>query len=261
MKLGRRRPVARGLRMRLGDYIQDTLPAPPPTCDYTGPATSVLSQVFLNDQLGCCVIAAGYHVIGLETFNAGAGFTATSEQILADYEAIGGYQPGHPNTDQGCDEETAMHYWTQAGFADGSKLAGFLHIDAQNQTEIQQAMFLFENLFFGVELPDAWINPYPSASGFTWDVGVPNIQNGHAFMGVGYNANGVQIDTWGMVGTITWPAVAQLCSGGSAGGQLFTLLTPDQVSKAQDKAPNGFDWPTLSSDFNSLVPRGGLTGK
>jgi hypothetical protein len=259
IKLGRRRPVAHCPRMRFGNYLPPSLPTPPPSCDYSPLAAAALSEIYMNDQLGDCVIAGGYHVVGVETGNADGGrpFLATNDQILADYSAIGGYVPGDSSTDNGCDEETALNYWTQHGFANGTKLHGFLAIDATNMQEVQQAMFLFENLFFGVELPDSWISPFPSASGFVWDVGSPDPENGHCFVGVGYNDQGVQIDSWGLIGTVTWAAVASLCVSGG-GGQLFTMLSPDELSGAQAKAPNGVDWGGLEADFDAIGGRGGL---
>ena len=50
-----------------------------------------LGNVFLNDQLGDCVIAGGYHTIGTITANAGNPFVASTSQVTADYSAIGGY--------------------------------------------------------------------------------------------------------------------------------------------------------------------------
>ena len=45
--------------------------------------------------------------------------------------------------------------------------------------------------------------------GFVWDVAGPaNPDNGHCFVGVGYTDIGVVIDSWGMLGTITWAAIA-----------------------------------------------------
>ena len=207
----------------------------------------------MNDQLGCCVIAAGGHFVGIETSNADDQFIYSDDQILKDYSAISGYVQGDPSTDNGCDEQTAFQYWQTTGFADGTKLDKYLGLNAENQTQIMQAMDLFENLFFGVELPDAWISPFPNASGFVWDVGTPDPNNGHAFLGVGYNAQGVQIDTWGLIGTLTWAGVAALCSPGS-GGQLYVLLTPDQIPQATEKAPDGLNWAQLTADFAALDP-------
>jgi len=252
VKMGRTRPVARAPRLSLKNYLRATLPQAPPSCDYTNKAASVLANIYGNDKLGDCVIAGGYHVVGVETGNAGHLFTATSDQIIADYSAIGGYNPKDPSTDQGCDETTALDYWTQTGFANGTKILGYLAVDPSNQAEVMAAMYLFENLYFGIELPDAYVNPMPSNSGFTWDVaGNPDPNNGHCFVGVGYNDKGVQIDTWGMIGTFAWEAVAAYCTA-KANGALYVLLTPDQLTKGETTAPNGIDWTSLISDFDSI---------
>lgn len=255
VKLGRRKPVAHGLHMKFRSYRCAALPPPPDAADYSAKAMAALSLVYMNDQLGDCVIAGGYHVVGLETGNADGGspFIATNDQIVSDYGKIGGYVPGDPSTDNGCDEETALNWWRANGFANGTKLTGYLALDPTNPTQVQEALFLFENLYFGVSLPDSWISPFPSGSGFTWDTGTPDPGNGHCFIGVGYNAVGVQIDTWGLIGTVTWAAVEELCTPAN-GGQLFTLLTPDQIAKGQAKAPNGLDWATLTQDLKELAP-------
>jgi hypothetical protein len=241
--------------MHLQNYLRAAvLPTPPASCDYSAAGAPALQNIYLNDQYGDCVIAGGYHVVGLETGNANGGhpFVATTQQIVADYSAIGGFDPNNPQaTDNGCDEQTALNYWTQHGFADGTKLIGWLAVDATNMQQVMTAMFLFENLFFGIELPDAWINPMPSASGFVWDVGTPDPDNGHCVMGVGYTPQGVKIDTWGMFGTLTWAAIAALCTQ-SGGGELYVMLTPDQLAKGQAKAPNGINWTSLLTDFNTM---------
>ena len=249
---GRKRPVPGGYCLKLRNYLQASLPTPPTSADYTGKAQSSLANIYGNDTLGDCVVAGGYHIVGVETGNAGNQFTATSAQIIKDYSAIGGYVPGNPNTDQGCDEKTALGYWTSHGFADGTKLLGWLAVDPTNKTEMMQALYLFENLYFGIELPDAWITPFPSANGFTWDVaGSPDPENGHCIIGAGYNSNGVTVDTWGMLGTLTWAAIQKYCVQ-SAGGELYVMLTPDQLAKGATTAPNGVAWNQLITDFDSL---------
>ena len=252
VKFGRRRPIAIGPHFKLANYLRASLPAPPASCDYSPAAASALAQMYGNDILGDCVIAGGYHIVGVETGNAGKPFIATEAQIEKDYGAIGGYVPGDPSTDQGCDEVTAMNYWQNKGFADGTRSLGWLALDPNNKTEIMQAIYLFENCMFGVELPDGWVNPMPGASGFTWDVaGSPDPENGHCFVGCGYGSAGVKISTWGMLGTDTWAAVKKYCAA-SANGQLLVLITPDQLAKGQAKAPNGVAWTDLIADFDSM---------
>jgi hypothetical protein len=242
----------------LAKYLRmSTLPTPPASCDYATPAAMpVLSMVLGNDTLGDCVIAGGYHLVGAATGNAGALFTPTMDQILADYSAIGGYVPGDPSTDTGCDELTALAYWQTHGFADGTHITGSLAIDATNQSHVQAACWLFEGLMFGIELPDAWVSPIPSGSGFTWDeAGAPDPNNGHCIVGLGYQPAGVTPDSWGMLGTLTWDAITAYCTE-AAGGGLYCILTTDMLAKGQAKAPNGFDWGALIEDFGAL---GGAT--
>jgi hypothetical protein len=247
VKFGRKRPMPGAPKFRLRRYLR--VPTVPSSADYSAKAASVLSNIYLNDQLGCCVVSGGYHVVGTETGNADNLFTATDDQIIKDYGSIGGYVPGDPNTDQGCDEQTALNFWTSNGFANGTKLLGWMAVDGTNPQELMAACYLFENLFFGMELPDAWISPFPSSNGFTWGVaGDPDPQNGHCVVGVGYDTNGIKIDTWGLLGTLTYDAIAKYCTAAS-GGEVYVMLTPDQLAKGQQKVPNGVDWADLISDF------------
>lgn len=251
VKMGRKRP-AYAPHFYLKDYLlTGGLPIPPTTCDYSVKAAS-LSQMFLNDQLGDCVIAAGYHLVGTETGNAGEGFVASSTQITTDYSNACGYVPGNESTDNGCDEQTTFQYWQKNGFADGTKLLGWLAVNPSNVSEIQTAIYLFEDVFFGLELPDAWITPFPSANGFVWDVaGAPDPNNGHAVDGMGYNGTGVTICTWGLLGTMTYAAIAEYCAS-SNNGELYVLITPDEIVKGLTTAPNGLNWSQLITDFNSM---------
>jgi hypothetical protein len=245
--MGRKRNTVRIPHFSFRRYLRK-LTAPPTGCDYSQAAVSALANVYENDELPDCVIAGAYHSVGIATGNAGDLFVATVADINSDFIAIS----GDPTMQSGCDEQTALNYWTQTGFADGTKLLGWLSVDATNVTEIQQAMYLFENLFFGIELPDAWINPFPSGPGFVWGInGTPDPDNGHCVVGTGYNGVGVQIDTWGMIGTMTWSAIAAYAVAQN-GGELYVWISPDQLAKGQSKAPNGIDWSTLISDFNQL---------
>lgn len=248
MKLGRNRPVAIGPHFRLRNYLLPSMPAVPPTVDYSAPAATALRDILGNDVLGDCVIAAAYHMVELETANAGALWVPTLDEVIADYSAIGGYVIGDASTDQGCDEATALNYWQRYGFANGTKLLGWLTV---KPSDLRAAIYLFENSFLTFEVPDAWISPFPSGDGFIWDVAPPNPKSGHAVVAVGYDTLGVQIDSWGLRGTVTWAAVTSLCNP-TAGGGLYVTLTPDQLARGDAKAPNGFAWGDLVSDFNTM---------
>ena len=246
MKLGRNRPapIPRNMRLHLADFVSASLPVPPVVSHYFQKAYQGVKKVNLNDRLGCCVISGAAHVRDVWQGNAGTAppwiDDATVEYL---YEKIGGYDPDDPSTDQGCDEITALRYFKQHGISkDGShKIIGWASVNGANETLCKQAIYLFENLYFGVELPDAWINPFPSKDGFVWGLaGEANPENGHCFIGGGYNAVGVQIDTWGLIGTLTWPAIKKYATT-EGSGELYVLFSQDLILKATQKAPNGFD--------------------
>jgi hypothetical protein len=253
-KLGRKRPVARCPRLRLERYLKASMPMPPPTCDYRPKAANALSEMYLNDQLGDCVIAGIAHITGVLTGNADPQpLIFDDSEIVELYSAISGYVPGDESTDNGCDEETALNYWVANGAPKGTahKIISFLEVDPTNVVEIQTALWLFENLVYGVELPDVWVNPAPAASGFTWGVnGDPDPNNGHCFIACGYNPTGVLISTWGMTGTITYSATAKYAGG--EGGQLFVVLDDDLIESAVGVSPTGFNWSQLSADFDAI---------
>lgn len=255
VKMGRRRPVARGPRLKLSNYLMKSLPEPPDHVNYVPKAQSALAQMYDNDKLGDCVIACMGHIEGVLTGNRGNQVLIAIENIISAYSAIGGYVVGEPQTDQGCDEQTALNYWQQNGFAMNqglSRIAAWIAVDGSNWTEIKTALWLFENLMFGIELPDAWVNPMPRASNFTWGVAGPaDPENGHCVAGVGYDRTGVRISTWGMLGVITPAAIAEYATTPNQ-GELYTVLSQDAISKATQKAPNGFDFSQLKADIDSV---------
>ena len=251
VKLGRKRPIAVGPRLFFKNYRIHRIPLHADACDFRKPALPSLYRLFLNDKIGDCVVAAGYHVVGVVTGNAGNLFIPSYDQIIKDYSAIGGYVPGDTTTDQGCDEVTALNYWCDHGFANGTKGLGWLEVDPSNKEEIHAAQYLFENLFIAIELPWEWIEPFPRP-GFKWDAVGPAIPgNGHAIMGLGYNPAGVIVNSWGMMGTLTWAAIKKYCSARN-GGSLYTMVTPDQLTKGATKAPNGMRWEIILDDFKMM---------
>jgi hypothetical protein len=247
-------------RIRLSSYLDKfAIPPSPASVDYTAPAMSVIQNVEGNDSVGDCVLAEEAHFIGVQTGNAGTLYAYTVAQTLAAYSAITGYNPAVPSSDQGTDPITCLNYFTQNAYADGTKLAGYAEVDATNQAEVQFAIAAFGNLKMWVGLPDAWINPFPSSNGFVWDVAPSNPNQGHCVGAPSYNSprvvgassTGVQVMTWGLIGTVTWPALAALFSDAGGGG-LAVRITPDWIIKNSGKTPSGFAYSDLASDFNAL---------
>lgn len=264
VKLGRNRSAITKPQLKFRDYFEKEVPAAP-DCNYAAKASTALSEMYGNDIYGDCVIACAGHLFGVFNENAGAGTSLfSSEEIVEEY-GVCGYVPGDPSTDNGCDVVAVLGSIQQNGMKghhnpngnDKVKrvhhISGWLSVNGANKDEVRQALYLGENLIFGIELPDRWISPFPSSSGFTWDVeGEPDPENGHCVIGVSTNSIGVGIGTWGMVGTMTYAAVAKYTAE-SVGGELYVTFSKESLNRAQQKTPAGFDFASLEADLKALA--------
>lgn len=254
VKLGRRRPISHGPRLSLKNYLDMSKIPPAPDCDYTSAAQPGLSDVLLNDRLGDCTCAGIGHVIDLVNCNAGTIVRVTDDQVLALYEAACNYNPNDPSSDQGGDEPTVLNYMADKGL-DGNglhKFVGSINVDACNQAEVRWAQWALGNLYFGEEMPEDYVDPFPSGSGFVWDVaGESDPDNGHCFVGCGSNSQGVIIDTWGLLGIQTYAAIGKYAMR-SSNGELHSILTKEWLNSATQKTPSGFAYNDLVSDLRAI---------
>jgi hypothetical protein len=254
--LGRNRPVAPVRPHLKYRALKDAGVLPtvtvPDSTNFSAAAGLSLANIYGNDTLGDCVIAAMLHLRGVSSASAtGTPVLFTPAQTIQLYGAIGGYNPADPSTDQGCDENEATAYGVATGFPDGVKWQRVVSVDATDYAEVREAQYLF-GLLFGWELPDAYVAKMPQASGFTWDIaGDPDPSNGHGFAGVDLAPNGVVISTWGMTGTVTEDAIAEY--GWTANnGQLFAVLSPDSINNATQRSAAGYDPSDLLALLGSI---------
>jgi hypothetical protein len=240
-KLGKRAPRIDPRTLKLARYLLP-LPAPPVA---TGYITKVSSwPIDLNDKIGDCVIAGAAHCIQQWTTYAGTPVVLTNQQVLQGYEAVGGYVPGEPSTDNGCDMLTACNYWRQTGFG-GHKILGYMQVNARNLVEVRQAVYLFGNLYAGWAMPlsaqsatNVWSVPSTGATGN----GSPGSWGGHNAPIVGYGLTGVKVVTWGALMAATWNFVL------AYNDELYALVSQDWIEKG-GKAPSGFNLAQLQADL------------
>jgi hypothetical protein len=256
-RFGRNRPAPhlRTGHKQMAKYMTAaTLQPVPDAFDYSPMASAALADVLANDQLGDCTSAGAGHLIDIWTAGGGSPVAITAAEAIAFYSLSTGYNPADPSTDQGGDEVTVLNTWMQKGYDGngGHPIAGYVQIDASNEDEIKAACFYFGGLYFGLELPDTYTNPFPSSNGFTWGPGTPDPNQGHCIVGVGADDTGIRIDTWGLIGGFTYAAIAELCSDAN-GGMLFAVISKDWVSTKSNEAPDGLDWGTLVADFDQLT--------
>jgi hypothetical protein len=254
-RFGRKRP---SLEKRLGHKKMARYMTEEPVPDHdwsTLCAASAISDVLGNDSLGDCTAAGAGHLIDVFTAGGGAPTAVTAAQAIAFYSLSTGYNPADPSTDQGGDEVTVLTTWRDQGF-DGHgahAIAGFVQVDPTNVLELRAACYHFGGLYFGLELPDTYTNPFPSANGFVWGSGTPDPNQGHCVVGFGANSTGILIDSWGLKGTLTYEAITQLCAD-SAGGMVFAVIEPEWVSKVSGASPSSLNWTQIQADFNLLGP-------
>lgn len=213
------------------------LPDPPPSAAWSEKVGDF--GAMLNTEIGDCTCAAAGHAIQVWTAANGKEVVPSDQDVLAMYEATGGYVPGDPSTDNGCVVLDVLNYWRSHGLA-GHKLEGYARIRGGNQRAVRQAIAMFGGVYLGVDLPVAW------QRADKWDVGrgrdyTPNSWGGHAIIASGYSPDGITVITWGERMAMTWPALERYAS------EIYVLLDNDWADS--DRAPNGFDFDQLSKDL------------
>lgn len=249
-KLGRKAPTGPTRpHLKLKNYLLRSLPDPPATMDETPLAMPSLSRMYLNDQLGDCIIAWLYgHQRGVWSANATNGQTIilpTDEQIQQTYSRLFGYVPGDATTDDGGTILTALDDMISSKMIDA-----YVSVNAHDATELRTAIWLFGGVTFGMGLPDEWTH---DLSNLNWRVaGDSDPANGHCFGCPGkYDSSTVGISTWGQIGSMDDASAAKYATKIN-GGECWGLLSPDWISKTTQKAPIGFDHSQLAADIQAL---------
>lgn len=232
--------------LKLAKYLAGVLAPAPTSRDWTG-AIGQLGEMG-NDRLGNCTCAAAGHLIQGWTGNAtGTPIVLSDNDIVLAYEAVGGYNPADPSTDNGCVELDVLNYWRNNGIGPAShKIAAYASVNPKNFNEVMQAVDLFGGIYIGVGLPTS----AQSQVGGLWDVtsaspGDINSWGGHAIPIVGYTPNDLTCVTWGALQKMTWPWLLAYCD------EAYALVTVDWI-EANGDSPSGFDIATLQADLADL---------
>lgn len=256
MKLGKA-PVKFDKRtLRLKTYIKAVTP-PPLEMGYIDQVKEW--PMMLNDSLGDCTVAcAGHQIEQWTRYAQPPGFTPSDAQVLAAYEAVSGYSPNIPGSDQGAVVLNVLKYWRRRGIA-GHKICAFASINVNDPKEFQQAITLFGNVYLGVGLPVSAQDPRTDENGLPiWEVqkegpignGQPWSWGGHAIPGVGYKSNivpngGMRVVSWGQLYDVSWNFIRAYCD------EAYAIVTQDWIEENQ-KSPSGFDINQLLADLNAL---------
>lgn len=160
-----------------------------------------------NDQYGDCVWAGAGHEYMLWNKEATKTVSFTADNVLAAYTAVTGFNPKKPDTDQGTDMELAAKYRRVTGVQDQTgtrhKVGAYLAIEANNRTQLKQAVSTFTAVGIGIQVPESAQTQF--AAGKPWTV-VKNspIEGGHYVPVVGYDSKYLYVVTWGQVQKMAW---------------------------------------------------------
>jgi hypothetical protein len=245
-KLGKLPAVHDPRTLRLAKYITE-LPPAPPFCDW-GKAVTVDWNEMGNDEFGDCTCAAAGHLIMNWTANGGSIYIPADISIIKAYVDVGGYVPGDPSTDNGAVELDVLNYWRNTGIA-GHMIGAFAATSPAHQEHIKQAIYLFEGVYIGLNLPlsakeqDVW-----DATSFCKrsDRDTPGSWGGHAVPVLGYDTDGLTCITWGQPKRMTWAFWKTYCD------EAYAILSQDQVNGTTGLTASGFKLDSLNDDLAAV---------
>lgn len=252
------------------------LVATPPRQDWIAASRIAQWGMALNDQLGDCVIADMVHQVLMSTaLQPGHIAQGTPDAVtLAAYEAVGGYVPGNPSTDNGCVMLDAIQYGMTHGYG-GQKITAYATIDPHHFDVARAAINLFGSVKVGLALPIS----AQSQVGGLWDVpaggatgdGAPGSWGGHDVPIPTYDAAAgiYTCVTWGGTQRMTERFLATYCdemyaclwecwTTGGTGPNRFPLAILKQ-QLATENAPAIVDrvgampWATILNVVRTLI--------
>ena len=243
----------RTLRMR--DYLspfrhpaaRPALATPPPPAHVNWVKTGAPAwPMMLNDTLGDCVCAAAGHMQEQWTTWSGQTVTPSDSAILNMYEKVGGYVPGEPSTDNGCNMLDALNWWKSTGIQ-GRKIAAFASVNLEDRDEVKTAVDLFGNLYLGIQLPlsaqgqSVWQVPVGGPSGN----GAAGSWGGHCIPVVSYDPTGLIVVTWGQTLFMTWGFLNTYAD------EAYAVLSPDWIG-SQGFSPGKLNTAQLLADLAKI---------
>lgn len=247
LKLGKLPARPGAVKLKLANYI-DTSVLPKPPASFGHERLVTAWGMAMNDQLGCCVVSGAAHESLLWNKEAGKTVRFDDNSIIRNYSAIGGYVPGRPDTDQGCDMEVAAKYRRQTGIvdADGNrhKIGAYIALEPGNVTQLWYATYLFDGVGIGVEFPSQWMDAFNQHR--TWGrVSHPKNVGGHYIPGVSKRNRNALIVSWGVVVPLTASGYSQF------NDETVAYLTEEKL--VNGKSLEGFDINQLRTDLAAVT--------
>jgi hypothetical protein len=85
---------------------------------------------------------------------------------------------------------------------------GYVEVDTRLQQDVREVIALGGAVYLGIDILESWTESNP---GETWDVTDSPIGGGHCIIAAGYDADGLDVISWGMRFRMTNAAFARYC--------------------------------------------------
>jgi hypothetical protein len=252
MKLGKKPRRIDPRTLQLAKYTAK-LASAPLVFDQTAEANPNFGMM-LNDQLGDCAIAAVGHLQQIWTSLTSSEVTATDPAVLAVYEAVGGYVPGDPSTDNGCVMLDVLNYWRKTGIF-GNKLGAYAAVNPTSRQEIMDAIYYFGGIYVGLALPETAQTQAEWQYVANSPKNKPDSWGGHCVAAARYSfaaalpgetvPRTVGCITWGSALEMTFQFLATYCD------ECYALIDSDWLTGAGE-SPDGFNLVQLQADLSAI---------
>ena len=180
----------------LNEYMRVNIPTPPPTFDYSSKVKNY--PMALNDTYGDCTIAGIVHMLQLIYAEVGETFEYPGDEAVKEiyFKLSGG-------SDSGLVEHSVLQAWMTTGLFN-NKISAYAPVNIKNQTEMKAAIYLFDSVYLGVEMPKNAITQFENHQPWHIDGKPEQPSGGHCVIATGYNRLGMDIITWGSTESMTW---------------------------------------------------------
>ena len=243
-KFGKLPPKRHPKTLRLSKYL-DAGTLPPPEIVRGWEIQSGITDFGMlgNDSVGDCVIAAMLHYLMMAKAIEGSPVTYTTEQALALYSAITGYDPNDPSTDQGTVWTDALAYWQNTGVY-GDKILGWAQVDYTDPVKLNQAIDIFGAALIGTAVTQSMEDQF--GKGEPWNAPFSGeVLGGHGIPLTGFGREGRTLITWGKAqpSDLTMPTAVF--------DEAYVVITPSWLAKAEE-TPLGIDLEALQADLAAI---------
>jgi len=240
LKFGKKPYIRSRYALAFSNYGNASKIAFPPVCAYERPIDYLMLG---NDMVGDCFFAGVYHqrMTWRAVANAGSPLVPTTEQVLADYSAVTGYD-GSSATDQVTQPSDGFAFYKA-----NKTLAGYAALDLGNIDQLKAAIYTFGGIGLGITVPQSMIDQMNSGVEPTWEFFPKDkpSNEGHYIYVSSYGRKGVAIISWGKIYHTPWDFVSRWAD------QAEALIGPEWI-KHSGIAPSGLDMAGLLADSEAL---------